>query len=77
MSDQTFEALTAAVQAHIADEHPGQFVGDWILASQVTSFNARPAAAEYRNDYPPMAPHAVLGLLNIAGNLIDQEDEDL
>ena len=72
MSDQTFEAMDAAIRKHFADEHPGQFVGDWVMVGQITSIDAQADDSAYRIESPGMAPRAQLGLLQIGANLMDQ-----
>lgn len=65
MSRETFEALEAALAAHIADETPGLYVSDFVAVVASSS----PEASDetnytYLSSFGPL--HTKLGLLGMA-----------
>lgn len=81
MSDQTKAALTAALEAHIADETEGHLVTDWALvAATSTMENIGTGITRYfieANENQPV--HVMAGLFRYAGEHVvwgDGDDDD-
>lgn len=66
MSKETFDAMAAAIEAHVADESDGGFVSEFI----VVAHSAHPERAmESQYHYSASAdtpPHRLWGLVNMA-----------
>jgi hypothetical protein len=70
MSDATREALTAAIQAHVADEYDGAvtdapLLTDWVLATAAVRMDAPQGATSYSWWSNGGAYHAMRGLVTL------------
>lgn len=64
MSKETYEAVEAALKAHMADEHDGAFLTQWVIAAHaIDSTEANASYYEYFNHDGP--PHEWMGLVSM------------
>lgn len=69
MSDRTLTDLDTAVRAHLADQHPGQYVTSWVIATASTTDDD--SFTDYDTDTPTGQPaHVSVGLLDVGRTLI-------
>lgn len=65
MSDQTYEAVEAALRAHVADETDGGYLAAWTIAAAAVSV-ADSTETHYVYANHDGAPHEWLGLQAMA-----------
>jgi hypothetical protein len=75
MSDDTREAITAAIQAHAADEWDNDFIVDWVVtAATIDTDGDYAQGTVYSRD--PAPTYIVRGLLAEALAHLDEDDDD-
>lgn len=72
MSDETSEALEAALRAHVLDEAEGAYLTDWIIYACSEDLND-PGVSHYVTECSEMTSHRLFGLVTQLGYKIRRD----